>query len=42
MPVRQVSHRFPMERVDEAFQAMLQRRVMGKAIIFMGGPHSRI
>ena len=31
-----------MERVDEAFLTMLQRRVMGKAIILMGGPQSRI
>ena len=34
-PWPQVSHRFPMDRVDEAFKAMLQRRVMGKALITM-------
>ncbi len=36
-PLVQVSHRFPMERVHEAFQAMLQRKVMGKAILVMQG-----
>ena len=38
----QVSHRFPMERVDEAFAAMLQRKVKGKAIITMGSTQSKL
>ncbi len=37
LPARmlQVSHRYPLERANEAFQAILQRRVLGKAIVVM-------
>ncbi len=30
-----ISHRFPMERVADAFQALLDRKVVGKAVIEM-------
>ncbi|MBS0222620.1 MAG: NADPH:quinone oxidoreductase family protein [Proteobacteria bacterium] len=31
-----ISHRFPMERAADAFQALLDRKVVGKAVIEMG------
>ncbi len=31
-----ISHRFPMERVADAFRALLERKVVGKAVIEMG------
>ncbi|SJZ89874.1 NADPH2:quinone reductase [Enhydrobacter aerosaccus] len=33
-----ISHRFPMERVADAFQALLDRKVVGKAVIEMAAP----
>ena len=32
-----ISHRFPMERAADAFQALTDRQVIGKAVIEMGG-----
>jgi len=32
-----ISHRFPMERASEAFQLLLDRKVIGKAVIEIGG-----
>lgn len=37
----QVSHRFPLEQAPLAFQALLDRKVMGKALLTMG-PASRL
>jgi NADPH2:quinone reductase len=31
-----ISHRFPMERAAEAFHALTDRKVVGKAVIEMG------
>jgi NADPH2:quinone reductase len=31
-----ISHRFPMERVADAFRALIDRKVVGKAVIEMG------
>jgi NADPH:quinone reductase len=30
-----ISHRFPMERVADAFRALIDRQVVGKAVIEM-------
>jgi len=32
-----ISHRFPMERAADAFRALLDRQVVGKAVIEMSG-----
>jgi NADPH2:quinone reductase len=31
-----ISHRFPMERAADAFRVLLDRQVVGKAVIEMG------
>jgi NADPH2:quinone reductase len=30
-----ISHRFPMERAGDAFRALIERKVIGKAVIIM-------
>jgi NADPH:quinone reductase len=32
-----ISHCFPMERAAEALRALIDRKVVGKAVIEMGG-----
>jgi NADPH2:quinone reductase len=31
-----ISHRFPMERAADAFRVLIDRKVVGKAVIEMG------
>lgn len=34
----EVSHRVPLERAPEAFKAMLERKVIGKALLLVTNP----